>query len=137
MIDFPVTVSGQNSEGKIFCEETRTRSVNAHGAHVVLESEMALTKTALLANTKTENEIQCRVVSRKEIAKGQFEIGLEFANPYSRFWGMNFPPEDWNPAERKKVTSPHRPIQASTKRTPAAGIGGPTLRKLSPINATS
>jgi hypothetical protein len=137
MIDFPVTVFGQSPDGKIFCEKTRTTTVNAHGALVVLETEIAPLKTALLANTKTGNEVQCRIIYRKEIANGRFEIGLEFANPYPRFWGMNFPPEDWNPAERKKVTSPHKPIHASTKGAPMVGLGCYTPRRLSPTNATS
>jgi hypothetical protein len=115
VIDFPVTVFGQNSQGKIFAEDTNTVTVNAHGALLTLKADIDGQKPALLANPKNGTQVQCRVVYRKEIAGNQFEIGLEFACPYLRFWGMNFPPEDWDPAERKKTGSHQQPISTSTK----------------------
>jgi hypothetical protein len=102
VIDFPVTVFGHYSDGKIFEESTRTLSVNARGAFLTLSSLIDSQKPALLTNTKTQMEVQCRIVYRKEIQAGQFEIGLEFADPLPKFWDINFPPDDWNPAERKK-----------------------------------
>ncbi len=60
-------------------------------------------------------EVQCRVVYRKEIEKGRYEVALEFSKPFPRFWGINFPPEDWNPAERKKAGSPVKQNSTSTK----------------------
>jgi hypothetical protein len=115
VIDFPVIVFGQNSDGKILEQKTKTVTVNAHGALVFSETDLDSQKPALLVNTKTGTEVQCRIVYRKEIPRRGFEVGLEFINPYPRFWGMNFPPEDWDAADRKKVTSPSRPISASTK----------------------
>jgi hypothetical protein len=60
-------------------------------------------------------EVQCRVVYRKELEKGRFEVALEFSKPFPRFWGINFPPEDWNPAERKKAGTPSKPSSSLTK----------------------
>ncbi len=114
-IEFCVTVFGQNSDGKIFAEKTKTVTVNAHGALVVLEAHIDPQKPALLVNTKTGTEVQCRIAHRKETEKSRFEIGLEFASPQPKFWGMNFPPEDWDPADRKKANSPHRPNSPSRK----------------------
>jgi hypothetical protein len=114
-IDFPVTLFGQDSKGKICAEKTKTATVNAHGALVMLETDIDPQKPALMVNIKTGAEVQCRVVFRKEIAKGQLEVALEFANPFPRFWGMNFPPDDWKPADRKKTFSPQRPVSHSTK----------------------
>jgi hypothetical protein len=115
VIDFPVSVFGQGVDGKIFAETTVTLTVNAHGALIVLKKDVDPEKPALLGNPKTQMEVQCRVVYRKEIEKGRYEIGLEFAQPFPRFWGINFPPEDWNPAERKKAVSPQKSNTGSTK----------------------
>jgi hypothetical protein len=115
VIDFPVSVFGQSSDGKIFAEKTKTVTVSAHGALITLKADIDSRKPILLANTKTGMQVQCRIPSRKDSKNGAFEVSLEFANPLPEFWGINFPPEDWNPAERKKATSPHRPISASAK----------------------
>jgi hypothetical protein len=115
VIDVPVTVFGQNSDGKIFEEKTKTVTVSAHGGLVLLKTNIDPQKPALLVNTKTAAEIQCRIAHRKEIEKGLFEIGLEFEQPLPRFWGVNFPPEDWNPMDRKKATSPQKSISPSMK----------------------
>jgi|SRR5665213_1469356 len=115
VIDFPVSVFCQGSDGKIFVETTSTLTVNAHGALIILKKDVASEKPALLSNPKTQMEVQCRVVYRKEIDKDRYEIALEFANPFPRFWGINFPPEDWNPAERKKAATPQKASALSTK----------------------
>jgi hypothetical protein len=115
VIDVPVGVFGQNSDGKIFEEKTKTVTVSAHGCLVILKTIIDPQKPALLVNTKTGSEVQCRIAHRKEIEKGVFEIGLDFERPLPRFWGVNFPPEDWNPGDRKKATSPQRPISPITK----------------------
>jgi hypothetical protein len=115
VIDFPVTLFGQTHDGKIFSESTITRTVSAHGALVILNKNVNTQSPALLGNPKTQMEVQCRVVHRKEIEKDKYEIGLEFSAPVPRFWGINFPPEDWNPAERKKATSPPKLGSPTTK----------------------
>ena len=112
-IDFPVMVFGQNSDGRIFAEKTKTMAVNAHGALIELGTRVDPQKPVYLENTKIGSEVQCRIVFQKENRKDKFEVGLEFATPFARFWGMNFPPDDWNPADRKKVTSPLRPVSHS------------------------
>src|SRR3984957_20418748 len=115
VIDFPVTLFGQTQDGKIFAESTITQTVSAHGALVYLKENVNTQSPALLGNPKTQMEVQCRVVHRKEIAKDKYEIGLEFSTPVPKFWGINFPPEDWDPAERKKATLPPKLDSPTTK----------------------
>jgi hypothetical protein len=117
VIDVPVTVFGQSLDGKIFGEKTKTVTVSAHGGLVVLKTDIDPQKPTLLVNTKTGVEMQCRIAYRKEIEEDLFEIGLEFERPLPRFWGVNFPPEDWNPADRKKPTWSQVPISNLTKGT--------------------
>ncbi len=105
-IDIPVEVYGQGADGTVFREETRTQVVNAHGALLLLKTEVGLKQMLLLVHKKTRNEIRCRVAYRKEIRKGRAEVGMEFLDPSPGFWGIGFPPEDWNRAERKRPVWP-------------------------------
>ena len=104
-IDMPVEVFGQTQNGKMFREETRTMTVNAHGALLVLASAKAINSSVILINNKTSTEAQCRVVYLKEMEKGRVELSVEFVSPQPRFWGIAFPPEDWNNADRKRPPS--------------------------------
>lgn len=117
VIDIPVTVYGQTSDGVVFGEKTKTVTVNAHGGLVLMKTNLDTQKPVLLINTKTGAEMQCRVAHRKEIEKGLLEIGLDFERPVPRFWGVNFPPEDWDPADRKKATRSPIPIPNLIKNT--------------------
>jgi|GEM_PF-650199 len=100
VIQIPVIVFGQNANGHMFEEKTSTMTVNAHGALVALKTEIHLQKPLLLVHARTQSEVQCRVVHRKEIDPGRLEVGMEFASSLPSFWGINFPPEDWTPADR-------------------------------------
>jgi hypothetical protein len=104
-IDMPVEVFGQTQNGKMFREETRTTTVNAHGALLILASAKAINASVILINKKTSTEAQCRVVYLKEMEKGRVELSVEFVTPQPRFWGIAFPPEDWNNADRKRPSS--------------------------------
>ncbi|MGH9679020.1 MAG: PilZ domain-containing protein, partial [Candidatus Acidiferrales bacterium] len=97
-IEMPVEVFGQQANGKVFREETRTTIVNAHGALLILPAGFEIKPSVLLINKTTKLEVQCRVISQKETEKGKSELGVEFVTPQPRFWGIAFPPDDWNNA---------------------------------------
>ena len=101
-IDIPVEIFGYAVNGKVFRAETRTTMVNAHGALLILTLATELKSSILLINKKTSSEVQCRLIYQKETEKGSAEIGIEFVSPQPRFWGIAFPPDDWNNADRKK-----------------------------------
>jgi len=115
VIDIPVTIFGKSADGKIITENTKTVTVNAHGALVTLNFDVDPQKSALLVHSKTGTQVQCRVAYRKETKKGCFDVGLEFAIPDPKFWGITFPPEDWNPADRKKAPPSANPVVAPVK----------------------
>jgi hypothetical protein len=104
-IDMPVEVIGQTTAGNDFREETRTTAVNAHGALILLTAPNEIKPSVALVNKKTNAKAQCRVVYRKKLDSGKTELGVEFVDPQPRFWGIAFPPEDWNWAERKRPGS--------------------------------
>jgi len=114
-IDIPITVFGQNSDGKMFHEQVKTITVSAHGALVHLGSNIDSRRPVLLVNPKTQMEVQCRAAYRKEVAGRGAEIGLEFVSPLPKFWGIHFPPDDWNPAERKQPVATQPAISISRR----------------------
>jgi hypothetical protein len=116
-IDISVIMFGQTCDGKVFREPTKTIRVNAHGGVVYLKADVDLQKPAILINETTSAQAHCRIANRAENAKGQIEVGFEFATPSPKFWGINFPPEDWNPAERKQhVRVPNRGALSGGKK---------------------
>jgi hypothetical protein len=115
VIDIPVTLFGQSLDRKMFKEQAKTLTVSAHGALVSLQADVDSQRPVLMANPKTGMEVQCRVAYRKSTRDGGSEIGLEFATSLPKFWGIHFPPEDWDPAARKKATSPERAVDTSAR----------------------
>jgi hypothetical protein len=58
-----------------------------------------------LVNTVTQEQVECTVNFVAKRDARQTEVGLEFKQPSPFFWQMHFPPEDWNPDERKLPTA--------------------------------
>jgi hypothetical protein len=98
----PVFIYGSTESGAPFKEITQTLAVNANGCLVELATPTAKDQSILLTNMKSNDEIACTVVSVGNTAQGKAQIGLRFAQPSPKFWGLQFPPEDWDPSERKR-----------------------------------
>ena len=107
-IAIPVFIYGNNESGPPFKEITQTVEVNANGCLVEIQTPVVKEQPLLLTNLKTDYEIACNVVTLGNIVNGKTEVGLRFAQPSPRFWGIGFPPEDWDPAHRKRPVPPKR-----------------------------
>ncbi len=107
-IAIPVFIYGNNVSGSPFQEITETSAVNANGCLIVLATPVEKEQPLLLTNIKTNEEITCHVVTLGSVVKGKTEVGIRFAQPSPRFWGIGFPPEDWDPANRKRPGPPKR-----------------------------
>lgn len=101
-LDIAVEVYGQGLDRRMFREETRTRVVSAYGALISIKTEVALDQIILLVCKRNGEQMRCRVVHR-EIAKGETHIGVVFMTPSPKFWGVAFPPDDWDRTERKRT----------------------------------
>ena len=104
----PVFIYGTKQSEKPFKEITQTVEVNANGCLLELETPVVKEQQVLLTNMKTNEEMPCSVVTLGSIVNGKAQVGLRFAQPSPRFWGLAFPPEDWDPASRKLPTSGKR-----------------------------
>lgn len=91
LVSLPLAVSGQMSDGSHVSGSAETILVNRHGARirstVPLEPRMEV-RVAMLAPYKW------RVGQVVWADSGEKEYGIELHRP-ENFWGIYFPPEDW------------------------------------------
>jgi len=107
-LELPVIVCGHSRIEVPLHEAARTLVVHPHGALIALDASVELGQELVLVNPKTKAEAACRVAgieSSKSSCKSSVEV--EFTHSGARFWGVLFPPEDLDPAERKLPRS-HR-----------------------------
>ena len=59
---------------------------------------------AALVSDKLPDKLQVKITSEALLADLNYIQTIEFMDhPSPRFWGITLPPEDWNPAERKRA----------------------------------
>ncbi len=91
MVSLPLAVSGQKSDGSHISGAAETILVNRHGARirssVPLEDRMEV-RVAMLAPYKWRVGQVVWADTREK------EYGIELSRP-ENFWGIYFPPEDW------------------------------------------
>lgn len=110
-IAMPVLIRGNNG-GRSFEEETHTLLVNAHGCLILLAVPVERNQQISIVNPKTAEELPCTVVFLGQKENGKTQVGIEFTEPSPLFWRIVFPPDDWDPANRKRPgpappASPH------------------------------
>ena len=99
-IAMPIRVSG-GIDGTAFDELTETVTVSAHGCLVRLQAPRS-TDAGVAARKSRHAATSPRLRGlHREESPAPREIGIDFAAPSPHFWGITFPPEDWDPAERK------------------------------------
>jgi hypothetical protein len=72
-----------------------TQVVNAHGGLLDASFRMVPGQKIRLVNPHSKKEVGCRVVWIGRASDGNFPTGFEFDEPSPRFWGIDFPPNDW------------------------------------------
>jgi hypothetical protein len=100
MLSIAVMIRAKNRDGKTFFdEETKTLVVNAHGALIHLRSEVIANEKITITNKATQQSEGCRIVYVGAMQDGKAQVGIEFDSPAPKFWGISFPPADWNVPE--------------------------------------
>lgn len=99
-IAMPITVCWKRGSAN-FQEQGATAVVSAHGCMVYLAAQLEKGEQVCVINTATLEEQTCSVVYVGQTDTAKIEVGLEFVNFAPKFWRIQFPPEDWDPAERK------------------------------------
>jgi len=87
-----VRVSGYNSEGARFTEDTHTVQISAAGGLVILQTPVNRGQRLVLSNLQTKVTVECMVAYREAV-----QVGLAFIVLNQPFWPIDFPPADWSP----------------------------------------
>jgi hypothetical protein len=85
--------------GKLATLDVTTLSVTPAGAVVVASKNLPPETRLVLEHPVTKQKIACKVVrAAREMPEG-FHVPIEFDSPAADFWGIAFPPRDWNAAD--------------------------------------
>jgi len=95
MLRISIVVLTQGDDNKRVSEETRTVTVNAHGAMILLGLNVSIGQLLTLRNSRTGEEASCRVVYLSPHQSEKREVGVDFVKHCPGFWRISFPPEDW------------------------------------------
>jgi len=96
IVKVSVMVLAEGAENRPVSEETRTVTVNAHGAMILLGLKVSIGQLLTLRNSSTREEIACRVVYVSPHESEKRQVGVDFMEPCPRFWRISFPPSDWS-----------------------------------------
>ena len=85
--------------GKLATIDVTTLSVTPAGAVVVASKNLPPETRLVLEHPVTKQKVACKVVrAGREMPEG-FHVPIEFDSPAADFWGIAFPPRDWNVAD--------------------------------------
>ena len=95
MLKVSVVVLAHRADNKRVSEETRTVTVNAHGAMILLGMKVSIGQILMLRHSGTGEEVSCRVVYISPHESEKREVGVDFMKACPGFWRISFPPTDW------------------------------------------
>ncbi len=110
-LELPVAVYAvpSHSEPEPLIEAARSAVVYPTGCVLGLGATVELGQELLLVNPQNNLKVACRVAGFESQKNGsQPMVRLEFTQPVPKFWGVMFPPEHADPAERKLPRLPRR-----------------------------
>ena len=122
-IAIPIMLSGQDTSGENFQESTRTLVINKQGAKVLTKFKLALGAELAVENRALGHTTLANVVwlGKPPGPNEPAELGIQLVKA-ENFWGIDFPPEDWEKGSAKGGTpATKEPPPAAT--SPGAGVG--------------
>src|SRR6267378_1761965 len=114
-----VMVLEEGAENKPVSEETRTVTVKARGAMVLLGLKVSIGQLLTLRNSRTGEEVACRVVYMSPHEAEKRQVGVDFMEPCPRFWRISFPPPDWttrSPEAKGNTSQPSSALTSSKQK---------------------
>jgi hypothetical protein len=118
MLRVSVVILAHEADNKVVSEATKTVTVNAHGASIMLGLKVSVGQILMLRNSGTGEEVSCRVVYLSPHQSEKREVGVDFMKPCPGFWRISFPPSDWTmrSPEAKSSPGPSRAKPASKNK---------------------
>ncbi len=141
-IAIPVMLSGQDASGNNFQESTRTLVINKQGAKVLTKNKLALGAELAVENRALGHTARANVVwlGKPPGPNEPAELGIQLVKA-ENFWGIDFPPEDWEESPVKGGTGAKLQAKAPEKKasppTPPplpVGIGAKPVEPQAPVS---
>jgi hypothetical protein len=104
LMTVPVRVSGQTAVGSPFEEDTQTRAISAHGALILVSTQVHRGQRLTLSNLQTKAALECVVAHIGKSQNSEPQVGV----PNPIFWHVAFPPKDWTPRHPHAKSRPRR-----------------------------
>jgi hypothetical protein len=141
-ISVPITISGQDSAGRTFKENTKTLIINKHGAKVSMVHELTLGAEVTIENRALGETSKANVVwvGDRASLKDPVEMELQLREAQN-MWGIEFPPSDWKEDAPASVGDRklEKPIATGTEppvaKAPVKAAGPPPPATL-PLDAS-
>src|SRR6266404_1703983 len=98
-LEVPVVATGarpgdQSEKRELFTEETETVLVFEHGAVIHLAAAVAVGQLVFLTNRQTGKEVVTQVLRKRSYRPTACYVELDFTEPTTGFWGVEFPTVD-------------------------------------------
>jgi len=97
LMTIPVRLSGKTGARSPFEEKTHTRAISAHGALILVSTQVYRGQRLTLSNLQTKAALECVVAHIDKQQNDHPHVGVEFTLPNPMFWHVAFPPKDWTP----------------------------------------
>ncbi|HLY60455.1 MAG TPA: hypothetical protein VKV95_06780 [Terriglobia bacterium] len=95
-LSVPIVISGKDTYGQPFRENSRATVMNLHGAKILTFHHLALGSELMIENRALAVTTQATVVwlGERKFPKDLGEAGIQLTEP-GNIWGVDVPPEDW------------------------------------------
>jgi hypothetical protein len=87
-----IILSGSDTEGKGFSEETKTLVLSRHGASILSQHKLVPEQEMFIRCLDTNKEGEVRLVGEIGQREDGYIYGMAFVDPKINFWSMEFPP---------------------------------------------
>lgn len=106
-ITIPITVSGKDSAGHTFKENSRTVVISKHGAKILSVHQLGMGAEVVIENRALGRTARATVVCLvdRPSPKDPMEVGIQLLHA-ENIWGIEFPPDDWQEGPPAATVSP-------------------------------
>lgn len=106
-ITIPITVSGKDSAGHTFKENSRTVVISKHGAKILTVHQLGMGAEVVIENRALGRTARATVVclADRPSPKDPMEVGIQLLHA-ENIWGIEFPPDDWQEGPPAATVSP-------------------------------
>jgi hypothetical protein len=90
--EIAIMLSGSDTDGRGFAEETKTIVLSRHGASILSRYKLVPEQEMFIRHLGTNKEVEVRLVGQIGERSDGYIYGVAFLDPQVNFWEIEFPP---------------------------------------------